>query len=869
MSRGHGYSQAAERRAVGMVREWFRKQGWNAFRYQQQTWKEYLQGKSGLVHSTTGTGKTLAVWMGPVVQILAESEQNPAVLDEGPIRILWITPLRALAADTAASLQFPLHDLGIRWQVGRRTGDTPAAERQRQRERLPRVLVTTPESLSLLLTRSDAGVQFRELRAVICDEWHELLATKRGVQVELALARLRRWRPELQTWGLSATLGNLNDALTVLLGHGRCSDEFCEPAEPGAQAASVAAMAAHTTGSIVPTAVPGSIVKGESRKRIVVDSLIPEEIERFPWAGHLGMAQLPDVIAAVDEVRSTLIFTNTRSQTEAWYHALLKARPDWAGRIALHHGSLEQGTRTWVEDGLRDGRLRAVVCTSSLDLGVDFSPVDRVLQIGSPRGVARLLQRAGRSGHQPGATSRVTCVPTHALELVEAAAARDAIARGQLEGREPHACPIDVLCQHLVTIGVGDGFDADDLYREVLTTASFASLSPEDWQWALDFTAHGGEALQAYPDYHRLKVEDGRYRIASPRAARQHRMSIGTITSDAALTVQFLNGPKLGTIEESFLGRIAPGDRFLFAGRAVELVHIHDLTVWVRRAKSSRNARVPRWMGGRMPLSSELAEAVRRKLEQADDGVFDGPEMRAVRPLLELQASWSVIPRCGQLLIEQIHSREGWHLLFYPFAGRLVHEGLSTLIGWRLSQLMPLTFTMSVNDYGFELLSAKQAPLTDPLQTGLFQTETLGDDLLRCLNAAEMGRRQFREIARISGLVFQGYPGQQKTARQLQASSSLLYDVFTNYDPQNRLLQQASREVLERQLEHTRMVATLRQMQQMQVVLRQPSRLTPLAFPLVVARLRERLSSEKLLDRIARMKRPLEKAADSRRGSDG
>ena len=855
MSRVRRYSQAAERRAATSVREWFRHQGWSVFRFQQQTWKEYLRGKSGLVHSTTGTGKTLAVWMGPLVETLAESERNPSVLAEGPIRILWITPLRALAADTAASLQFPLEELGIRWQVGSRTGDTSAAERQRQRERLPRVLITTPESLSLLLTRSDAGVQFRELRAVICDEWHELLSSKRGVQVELALARLRRWRPELQTWGLSATLGNLHEALTVLLGHRHCSEESDSPAVHD------------SADSPRSAAAPGCIVTGESSKRIVVDSVIPEEIERFPWAGHLGMAQLPEVIAAVEEVRSTLIFTNTRSQTEAWYHALLRARPDWAGQIALHHGSLEQGTRTWVEDGLRDGRLRAVVCTSSLDLGVDFSPVDRVLQVGSPRGVARLLQRAGRSGHQPGAISRVTCVPTHALELVEAAAARDAIARGQLEGREPHFCPIDVLCQHLVTIGVGEGFDAEDLYREVRTTASFAELSQEDWQWALEFTSSGGEALRAYPDYHRLKLEDGRYRIASARSARQHRMSIGTITSDAALTVQFLNGPKLGTIEESFLGKISPGDCFLFAGRAVELVHIHDLTVWVRRAKSSRNARVPRWMGGRMPLSSELADAVRLKLEQADDGVFDGPEMRAVQPLLELQSNWSVIPRRGQLLIEQIHSREGWHLLIYPFAGRLVHEGLSTLIGWRLAQLMPLTFTMSVNDYGFELLSAKPPPLSDSLQADLFQTQTLGEDLVQCLNAAEMGRRQFREIARISGLVFQGFPGQQKTARQLQASSSLLYDVFTNYDPQNRLLHQASREVLERQLEHSRMVATLQQMQQMQVILRQPSRLTPLAFPLVVARLRERLSSEKLLDRIARMKRPLEKAAERRGGS--
>ena len=819
--------------ALQSVCNWFKDRHWTVFPFQMQAWQHYLAGHSGLIHATTGTGKTLAAWLGPVAEALAETEQRPTATGNDALRVLWITPLRALAVDTLHALQEPLNALSLNWSVESRTGDTSAATRRKQQNRLPTTLVTTPESLSLLLTRSDAREQFRNLRAVICDEWHELLATKRGVQVELALARLRRWRPALRTWALSATLGNLPEALAVI-------------APPQTRL----------------PAAPAVMIQGASRKQIVVDSLIPERIERFPWAGHMGLNQLPDVLAAVDQAASTLIFTNTRSQTEAWYHAMLQARPDWAGLIALHHGSLEPATRNWVEDGLRAGQLRAVVCTSSLDLGVDFSPVDRVLQIGSPRGVARLLQRAGRSGHRPGAVSRVTCVPTHAFELIEAAAARDAIVAGQLEGRQPHHAPVDVLCQHLVTIASGSGFDSADLFAEVRTTASYNQLTREQWDWALDFTARGGESLRAYPDYHRLREFEGLWFVGSERIARQHRMSIGTITSDASLTVQYLGGPTLGTIEESFLAKINPGETFLFAGRTVELVHIRDMKVWVRKAPASKQVRIPRWMGGRMPLSTELAHAVRLRLDQAAQGIFDGPELTAVRPLLELQARWSEIPRPAELLIEQIRSREGFHTLIYPFAGRLVHEGLAALFAWRMSRLQPITFTMSVNDYGFELLSATAPELDRALQQGLLSTDALMDELQQCINAAEMGKRQFREIARVAGLVFQGFPGQPRSARQLQASSGLLYDVFASYDPQNLLLRQAGSEVLERQLEHSRLVRTLQQMQQMQLVRRQPQRFTPLAFPLIVARLREKLSSEKLSDRIARMTMQLESAAD-------
>lgn len=836
--------------ARSQILDWFRAHDWTAFPFQKQTWDAYLAGQSGLIHATTGTGKTYAAWMGPLIEGLSESStgkgSTPSVSESArtsgtrkaadarrrsaALRILWITPLRALAADTAESLLRPMLDFGLAWSLETRTGDTSSAIRNRQRERLPTVLVTTPESLSLLLTRDDAAEQFRDLRAVIVDEWHEFLSTKRGVQVELALARLRRWRPTLRTWGLSATLGNLQQAQAVLLG---------SEAEGAASC----------------------LIEGRQRKRIRIDSVIPKNIERFPWAGHLGLRLLPEVVSAIDEARSTLVFTNTRSQTEIWYQSILRARPDWAGGLALHHGSLDQATRSWVEEELRQGRLKAVVCTSSLDLGVDFSPVDRVIQIGSPKGVARLLQRAGRSGHDPERDSRVTCVPTNALELIEAAAVRDAIHDGHIESRPPLGKPLDVLAQHAVTIAVGGGFEERQLLDEVRQTASYRDVTEGEWAWVLDFVSRGGAALRSYPDYHKVREVDGRYLVDTPRIARQHRMSIGTITSDAALTVQFLNGPRLGTVEESFLAKLAPGDRFTLAGRVVELVFVRDMKVWVRKATGTATGRVPRWMGGRMPLSTELSQAVRDKLGQAAAGVFDGPEMKAVRPLLEIQGRWSKIPSPGELLIEQTKSREGYHVFVYPFAGRLVHEGLAALCAYRLSRRAPLTFSMSANDYGFELVCPVAPPLQEALETGLFSTQHLVDDIEHCLNGVEMAKRQFREIARIAGLVFSGFPGAQKSTRQIQATSGLLYDVFRNYDPANLLLDQSRREVLERQLEYGRLVETLQAMQQARIVHIRTERLTPLAFPLMVDRLRDRLSSEKLSDRIRRMQESLERAA--------
>ena len=811
---------------LSSVESWFATRGWSPFAFQRDVWRSYLAGDSGLVHAATGTGKTLAAWIGPLIECGAGEVDRPSQRRTG-LRVVWITPLRALAGDTAAALREPLDELGIPWKVETRTGDTTPAQRARQRRRLPEALVTTPESLTLFLTRDDVAELFRDLRLVVVDEWHELMGTKRGVQVELALARLRAICPGLRTWGLSATIGNLDVALDALLGVGHHG---------------------------------GRIVRGVEPKRIVVDALLPPVVERFPWAGHLGTQMLPQVIEAIEEGESAIVFTNTRSQTEIWYQAILSARPDWAGTIALHHGSLDRKRREWVEAALRDGRVRCVVATSSLDLGVDFSPVDRVLQVGSPKGIARLLQRAGRSGHRPGAVSRVSCVPTNALELIEVAAARDGIETGAIESRTPLTRPLDVLAQHLVTAALGGGFLPDELLAEVRGTHAYAGLRDDEWQWVLSFVSSGGDALRAYPDYGRVVVRDGRWIVENAVVARRHRQSIGTIVGDAQIGVHYLRGSALGSVEESFIARLRPGDRFVFAGTPVEFVRVRDMKAWVRRAPNVRGA-IPRWMGSRLPMSDPLSEMLRRRLGEAAAGVFRGPEMEAVRPLLEVQARWSRIPSPDELLVERVKTREGHHLFWFPFAGRLVHEGLAALFAYRIARLVPITFTMSANDYGFELLSVDPAPLDDALAADLLSPRSLLEDIPASLNAAELARRQFREIARVAGLVFPGLPRSGKTARQLQASSGLFFDVFQRYDPGNLLLSQAHREVLERQLEASRLGRTLERLSRSNVVVTTPKRATPLAFALLVDRARARVSSESLTDRVRRMQLALERAA--------
>jgi ATP-dependent helicase Lhr and Lhr-like helicase len=810
--------------------DWFKQRRWKPFPFQLETWRAYLDGESGLVHAPTGLGKTYAVWGGPVLEWL---EEHPEKIDwpkqAEPLRVLWITPLRALANDTVKSLQAPLEDLAMPWTVGLRTGDTSSSVRQKQRLGLPTALVTTPESLSLLLTHADMVAKFASLRCVIMDEWHELLGSKRGIQAELCLARLRRWLPNLRIWGLSATLGNLNQAMHVLLGAAEESQ-------------------------------PGRLISAHVKKKFELKTLLPRTMERFPWSGHAGLNLLPSVIRQIEKRTTTLLFTNTRSQTEIWFQALQAARPDWGDQLAVHHGSVDRNVREAIEARLRTGAIKCVVCTSSLDLGVDFSPVQQVIQIGAPKGVARMLQRAGRSGHQPGAVSRIFCVPAHALELVEFAAVREAIGRGDMESRVPLQHPLDVLAQHLVTLALGGGFHESETLAEVRSAYSYRDLHPDDWKWVLDFITRGGNSLRAYPEYQKVQQAGDFYNVEKPLIAKFHRLSIGTITSDVSMSVKLKRGGFLGTIEESFIARLRPGDGFSFAGLPLELIRVRDMTAIVRKSNKSAR-RIPQWMGGKMPLSTQLAHFVRLLLAEAKSGKFDGPEMKAVEPVLKIQAAWSCIPDVNELLIESAKTRYGFHYFIYPFAGRLAHEGLAALAAYRLGKLAPRSFTLTMNDYGFALNTPSALPLEEKDWRAVLSPERLIEDLSECLNSTELAKRQFREIARIAGLIFQGYPGAGKSNRQLQASSGLFYEVFTKYDPENRLLEQARREVVERQLEVQRLRSTLENMRAVKYTQIETERLTPLAFPLWSMWVQAEVSSEQWRDRVQRMAEQLEAAA--------
>jgi ATP-dependent Lhr-like helicase len=811
-------------RGSSAVERWFSETGRTPFQFQREVWAHFEAGKSGLLIAPTGSGKTYAAWGGAVAAFLARNQSKP----KSGLRVLWITPLRALASDIRNALQISADGIGLDWIIGLRTGDTSATEKQKYRKQLPETLITTPESLHLMLAQSQHTELFATLETIIIDEWHELLGTKRGTQVELALTRLRAICPELITWGISATIGNPELALASLLPF--------------------------------PNTLPSAVVKADIQKKIVIESLLPDEVEHFPWAGYLGIKMLPKVVPIIDASKTSLIFTNTRSQAEIWFQKLLEYRPDYAGQIALHHGSLDANVRSWVEQALHDERLKVVVCTSSLDLGVDFHPVETVFQVGSPKGVARFLQRAGRSGHRPGAVSRMYFVPTHSLELVEGSALRFAAANGILEERPELSKPMDVLVQYLTTLAVGDGFQPEKLFAEVLSCYTYRHLSREEWQWALDCIRSGGRALQSYDEYKKVEVDaTGLWRVLNKRIALRHRLSIGTIVSDPSMTVAWLSGGSIGTIEEGFIAKLNPGDTFIFAGRTLELVKVKELTAYVRKS-DKKKGQIPSWAGGRVPLSGKLSGILRQRLSEAAQGILADDEMQTVKPIFDLQQEWSAIPQTGDFLMEQIKTREGFHAFFYPFEGRYVHEGLASLFAWRIGQIQPVTFSLAMNDYGFELLSDKEIPLEEAIKNGLFDTKDLATHIRLSLNESELARRRFREIARVSGLVFQGFPGKPVKARHLQSSSTLLFDVFEEFDPENLLARQAYDEAHRFQLEEERLTRALERIQGQKWLLMHPLRPTPFCFPIMVDRLqRQSLSTESLEARVMRLTAQLEK----------
>lgn len=792
---------------------WFEKKNWNVFSFQASAWSAYREGKSGIVNAPTGSGKTYSLLI-PVFRELIQSGHKKGLF------VIWITPIRALSKEIELSAKRLIEDLQLDITVGIRTGDTSSKERQNQKLSMPNLLITTPESLHVMMTKKGYASIFKSLKVVVVDEWHELMGSKRGVQTELALGRFKTINPRLKVWGISATIGNMEEAMEVLLGH--------EASENGV------------------------IIRSDIRKKIVVKTVLPDEIESLPWAGHLGIRLLKDIIPIIQNHKTTLIFTNTRAQAEIWYQRLLEEAPDLAGLIAMHHGSISRDLRFWVEDALYDGRLKAVVCTSSLDLGVDFRPVEAIIQIGGPKGISRFLQRAGRSGHQPGAISSIYFVPTHALEIIEAAALKQGVEDNCVEERMPYVRSFDVLIQYLCTLAVSDGFEELELFNEVKSSFSYQSMSAEEWNWILRFLTSGGESLQAYEEYHRVVKIEGKYRIIDRRMATRHRLSIGTIVSDNMMRIRFSSGGVLGHVEEWFISRLNEGDVFWFAGRCLELVRIKDLDVFVKNSKSQKG-QFPSWQGGRMPLSSQMSKMLRMKLNECVQSDGTSAELEKVKPLIQLQQKLSTVPNEEQFLIESLRSDEGFHLFFFPFEGRLVHEGLASLFAWRIAKLKPISFSIAFNDYGFELLSDQEIPLNEALKNGLFSLENLSGDIQSSINSTEMASRKFRDIASISGLIFKGFPGKYVKDRHLQNSSHLLFEVFSNYDSSNLLLRQAFDEVQDFQLEFARLRQAVKRISLQLLIINIVKEPTPFLFPILVDRLREKMSTEKLEDRIKRM----------------
>lgn len=804
---------------MNSLKQWFDIQGWRPQSFQKECWKAYEAGNSGMLHAPTGSGKTYALWGGIVN---AAKKKQP--LKKG-LFALWITPLRALAVEIQQTTQKMNAALLPGTEVALRTGDTPQNQRAKQKRTPPFGLITTPESLHVLLSTKDHQDFFKHLQVVVVDEWHELLGTKRGVQVELALAYLRSFLPQLRVWGISATLGNPDLARRILLGD---TQNY-------------------------------SVIKAAINKKISVYSLLPKTMERFPWRGHLGLHLLPQVLTLIQKHQSTLVFTNTRAQCELWFHALLEADPNLAGNIAMHHGSIDKKIRLWVEEALRKNNLKVVVCTSSLDLGVDFSPVENCVQVGSPKGVGRFIQRAGRSGHQPRAKSTIHFLPTHAMELIESVALQKGIAQQQIEDRIPYLNSYDVLLQFMMTLAVGSGFRPKELFPIVQSTFCFQTLEKEKWQWLLNFLVRGSQSLEHYDEYKKVSVlEDGTLRVLNKSIAMRHRMSMGTIVSDAQLRVRFQKGGHLGTIEEWFVSKLKPGEVFTFSGRHLELIRIHNMDVIVRKSKAKK-ARIPAWMGGRMSFSAHLSELLKNTLFEVEKN--KSPEFMALKPIFEQQQKESVLPQANQLLIERFETREGFHTIFYPFEGYAIHEALASLIAYRISLWQPISFTMAFNDYGFELLSDQAFDPQAILDNNLFTPDHLLDDLKKSINISEMARRRFRDIAVISGLVFQGFPNKPIKAKHLQSGSQLFFEVFKDYEPDNLLYQQAIEETLDHGMERGRLIQVLEQLQNKTLLWRNCSQPTPFSFPIITDRIRSKLSSESVEERIKKMYLQLEKAA--------
>jgi ATP-dependent Lhr-like helicase len=770
---------------------WFAGRGWTLRRHQRAMLEAARTGTSVLLIAPTGGGKTLAGFLPSLIDLAAEPRDG--------LHTLYVSPLKALATDIARNLTGPVAQMNLAIRIETRTGDTPQAKRQRQKEAPPQLLLTTPESLALLLSLADAPAMFASLNCVVIDEVHALAGTKRGDQLALCLARLRTLAPGARRVGLSATV-----------------------AHPAALAAYVGA---------------DQLIEEKDGAPPALSMMLPQG--RLPWSGHMGLDSAPDIMARIRDAGMTIVFVNTRAQAELMFQALWRINEPTLP-IALHHGSLDVAQRRRVEAAMADGRLRAVVATASLDLGIDWGGVDQVIQVGAPKGVSRLLQRVGRANHRMDEASNAILVPANRFEVLECEAAMLGVAAHELDGDPPRPGGLDVLAQHLLGMACGAPFDPDAMFAEVATAQPYAALTRREFDDVLGFVENGGYALSAYERYRKLfRDSEGRMHVRSARVALQYRMNIGTIVEAPLLKVRLTNGkrfgPMLGEIEEYFVNMLRPGDTFMFAGRLLKFLRLHETVVEAAEGGTGEPM-VPAYAGARMPLTTNLANRVRGMLQDpATWHHFPEP----VQEWLRMQRMRSRLPGRDDLLVETFPRGGRWYLVAYCFEGRNAHQSLGMLLTKRMERagFAPLGFVAT--DYVLGAWSAYQP--TDVAK--LFEEDMLGDDLEAWMAESSMLRRTFRNVAVIAGLIERQYPGAQKNRRQVTVNSDLIYDVLRRHQPDHILLRATRADAAGGLTDLSRLAGMLKRAKG-RVVHMALSRVSPLAVPVLLEIGRENVRSD-------------------------
>ncbi len=811
--------------SLEQIKKFFEENGWEPLPFQLESWKAYLNGENGLIQVPTGCGKTYAALMGPLSKLKDCRKKSG-------LNILLITPLKALSRDLKNSISTAAKYFDEEITVGIRNGDTNPYEKKKQILNPPNILITTPESLSLLLSNKESKNIFKNLFSIIIDEWHELMGSKRGNQCELSLSWLRGNKKDLQIWAMSATIGNIEEAGRAIIG--------------------------------IKAETP-RIISTNIQKEIEITSVLPEEETTFPWGGHLGIRSYSSLLKILDKNKSTLLFTNTRNQSERWYQCLKFCLPEMEEKIALHHGSLDKDERKIVEDGVKKGLIKWVVCTSSLDLGIDFQPVDQIVQIGSAKNIARLIQRAGRSAHRPGGKSKIIFMPTNSLELFEISAMRRIIKSGVSEKINLPELSFDVLLQHLVSLACGPGFNPIIEKERIKDCWSYRNLNDKDWDWCIEFLEFGGKCLKAYPKYKKIEREKSKddennfnYFVKDKSLVRLHKFNIGTITSDKFINVSYLRGKSLGNLEENFATKLKAGDTFYFAGKMLEFVKIRDMTLYVKKS-SKKSSLIPAWVGGQMAISDLLSDSLRKEIDICKEldhsGDYINKELNSLLPILKKQSAISDIPKRDQLLIEICKTKDFTNLFVFTLDGKFVNEGIAFLWASRLAKKKPSTFSITANDFGFSLTTSEDYDFSiiEKEFPYLINSKNLEGDLENAINFSELTKRRFKNIAQISGLVNQNNPTKTKSSSQLQVSSSLFYDVFTKYEESHLLIKQAHEEVKEYQLENKRITNSLERLSNLKMIFNKTETPSPFAFPLLVERLKNTLSNESIEKRVEKL----------------